>query len=266
MDTLWTNKRFIKISTIFIAVLSICAIVLLFKIVSSDNEGSDSNQNTISFSGHGEVQAVPDIANVYFTISQDGKTVKEAQDKVAVIEGKALDVLKKKNVAEKDIKTTNASFYPKYEYQYGVESIMPCNQYSCPPRPGKNVITGYTASESINVKIRNVDDAGEIMQALGATGASDLSGPDFSIDKEDALKAEARQKAIDDAKAKAKELAKELGVRLGKISGFNESGNFPIMYSKAEAMTADSGVPAPAQLPKGENTISSDVTITYEIR
>ena len=78
------------------------------------------------------------------------------------------------------------------------------HQYSCPPTPGKNVITGYTASESITVKVRNTDDVGKIMQGLGALGVSDLSGPNFSIDNEDSLKAEARKKAIDDAKSKAK--------------------------------------------------------------
>jgi len=228
----------------------------------------DKAENTISFSGHGEVTAVPDIANVYFTILKDAKTVKEAQDQVAQIEKKALDFLKSNNVLEKDIKTSNASFYPKYEYVTDTKIIMPCNQYGCPPQPGKNVITGYTASESITVKIRNTDDVGKIIEGLGELGVSDLNGPNFAIDDEDGLKAEARKKAIDDAKLKAKNLAKDLGVRLGKITSFSENGNYPVpMYSKATLMMAD-GVAerASAEIPKGENTISSDVTITYEIR
>mgnify|MGYP001567058351 CR=1 FL=1 len=217
--------------------------------------------NTISFSGHGEVMAVPDIANIYFTITKDDKTVKDAQAGVAVIEKKALDLLKAKGVADKDIKTANASFYPKYEYRQAV-----CLQGYCPPS-GKQVLVGYTASESITVKIRNTDSVGDIMQGLGITGVSDLNGPNFAIDKEDALKAQARKLAIDDAKIKAKVLAKDLGVRLGKITSFSENGNYPIMYAKSAMMdSAVGGAPAPAVIPKGENTISSDVTITYEIR
>ncbi|MFA6177690.1 MAG: SIMPL domain-containing protein [Candidatus Paceibacterota bacterium] len=228
--------------------------------------------NTISFSGHGEVTAVPDIANIYFTISQDAKTVKDAQAGVAVIEKKALDLLKEKGVADKDIKTTNASFNPKYEFRNAVcpqpaqlNSGTVSSPFFCPP--GKQVLLGYTASESITVKIRNIDSVGDVMQGLGTTGVSDLNGPNFAIDKEDTLKAEARKKAIDDAKAKAEVLAKDLGVRLGKITSFSESGNFPIMFSSS-GFSKDNAeaVPAPAVIPQGENTISSDVTITYEIR
>ncbi len=222
-------------------------------------------ENTITFSGHGEVTAVPDIANIYFNISKEAKTVKEAQALVAQIEKSSLDVLKANNILEKDIKTANASFSPKYEYKYE-KTVSPCNGYNC-PMPGKSVIVGYTASESITVKVRNTDDVGKIMQGLGTAGVSDLSGPDFSIDNEDGLKAEARKKAIDDAKEKAEVLAKDLGVRLGKITSFSESGNYPrpMMY-KTMAADSVSNESAPASLPKGENTISSDVSITYEIK
>jgi uncharacterized protein YggE len=228
--------------------------------------------NTITFSGHGEITAVPDIANVYFTISKDDKTVKDAQAGVAVIEKKALDVLKAKGVADKDIQTTNASFNPKYEYRNSVcpqpaplDSGTVSAPYYCPS--GKQVLIGYTASESITVKVRNTDSVGDIMQELGTTGVSDLNGPNFAIDKEDALKAQARKLAIDDAKAKAKVLAKDLGVSLDKIVSFSENGNSPIMYAeKSIAMDNAGSAPAPAVIPKGENTISSDVTITYEIR
>ena len=234
--------------------------------------------NTISFSGHGEVNAVPDIANIYFTISKDGATVKDAQAGVAVVEKKALDLLKVKGVVEKDIKTVNASFYPKYEYRKAVCPPIPMGDdttniftkptspdYYCPS--GKQVLIGYTANESITVKIRNTDGGGDIMQGLGITGVSDLNGPNFAIDKVDALKAQARKLAIDDAKQKAKILAKDLGVHLVKITSFSESGNFPIMYGKAAMMEERvSATEVPAVIPKGENTISSDVTITYEIR
>ena len=106
------------------------------------------------------------------------------------------------------------------------------------------------------------------MQGLGATGVSNLSGPNFTIDDEDGLKAQARKKAIDDAREKAEALAEDLGVRLGRIASFSEGGGYgaPMYYGKdmmAEQSAAGNAVRA--ELPKGENTISSDVTITYEI-
>jgi hypothetical protein len=94
-----------------------------------------------------------------------------------------------------------------------------------------------------------------------------LNGPNFTIDNPDALQVQARQKAIEDAKAKAKVLAKELGVGLGKIESFSDSsGGYPLPYAMdAKVMSVGASAPT-AAIPKGENTISSDVTITYEIK
>ncbi len=259
-------KNLYRASLVFIGILSLFFVVKLLAEFKSYGMMGSSGANTITLSGHGEVTAVPDIANIYFTIRKEGKTAKEAEDAVALVEKASLDFLKANNVAEKDIKTSNASFNPKYEYKYDTKIMMPCTEYSCPPRPGKNVISGYEAYESITVKVRNTDDVGKIMQGLGGLGVSDLSGPNFAIDDEDALQVEARKKAIDNAREKAEMLAKDLGVRLGRIANFSENGNYPIMYGKAMMDSAVSSVPAPAEIPKGENTISSDVSITYEIR
>jgi len=218
-----------------------------------------SASNVITVSGHGEVTAVPDVANVYFTMRKEAKSVTVAQEEVAKIEAKALEVLKNNEVAEKDIKTTSASFNPKYEYVY-VSRFQPSKQ---------NLI-GYEAYETIHVKVRKTDNVGKIMQELGAAGVTELNGPDFSVDDEDELKAEARKQAIEDAKEKAETLADDLDVRLVRIANFSESGYYPTPYYYAkDAMNGMGGVEmqasAPA-LPTGENMISSDVTITYEIR
>lgn len=274
-----SKKKFFKGLFVLMIILSAYLLVMIFSELKKDSVIGDSTQPaTISFSGHGEVTAVPDIATIYFTISKDAATIKDAQAGVASIETKALDILKAKKVADKDIKTADASFYPKYDYkrsvcpqtyapsaEVGTSSVANMPAYYCPPGP--QVIVGYTASESITVKIRNTDDAGAIMQELGTAGVSNLSGPNFTIDNEDGLKAEARKLAIDDAKTKAQALAKDLGVSLEKITSFSENGNYPIMYSaKADMLGTGVSAPAPAQLPKGENTITSDVTITYEIK
>lgn len=259
------KKNLYIASLVFLAIVSIYfAIKTLSEFKSYRIMTNTNGVSSVSFSGHGEVKATPDIANVYFTISKEAKTVKEAQNLVAEVEKKSLELLRENKISDKDIKTENASFNPKYETKY--EKIV-CNQFGCPPNNGKSVIVGYEAHESITVKIRNTDEVGKIMQGLGTLGVSNLSGPNFSIDNEDDLKAEARKKAIVDAKEKAKTLAKDLGVSLVRITSFNESGNYPVpMYEKRAMMDSMVAASAPAELPKGENTISSDVTITYEIR
>ena len=285
----YEKSRLVKAGFILLVILSVYFAVRIISEIKKDSLlGESTTPATISFSGHGEVNAVPDIASVYFTISKNAATVKDAQAGVATIEKNSLDILKAKGVADVDIKTADASFYPNYEYQnaicpqYAPTPVSAPNSVSgsgsavssaiigspiyCPP--GKQVLKGYTASESITVKVRNTDSVGDLMQALGTTGISNLSGPNFSIDNPDAVQAQARKLAIDDAKAKAQVLAKDLGVSLGKISSFNDSGNgYPIMYA-TDSLKSMGAAPAaaPAVIPKGQNTITSDVTITYEIR
>ena len=136
------------------------------------------------------------------------------------------------------------------------------------PCPGEIKITGYTANQSINIKIRAVDDANNVRKGLADIGITNISGPTFSIDNEDGLKDEARAKAIEKAREKAKVLAKQLHVRLGDVVSFSEnSGGYPVPMYKSMDVAMSAGVSESApNLPKGENTISSNVTITYEIK
>ncbi len=118
------------------------------------------------------------------------------------------------------------------------------------------------------MKIRAVDTANDIRTGLANIGIANISGPNFSIDDQDTLNAEARAKAIDDAKSKAQLLAHQLGVRLYRITSFSENGSgYPMMYAAKDMMAGSTPTAAPApELPKGENKITSNVTITYEIR
>ncbi|MEK7614099.1 MAG: SIMPL domain-containing protein [Patescibacteria group bacterium] len=220
--------------------------------------------NTISVSGEGEVFAVPDIATVSFSVTNQGKTVADTQKEVSKKINAALAFLKDSGIADKDVKTTNYSAYPRYEY-----NAWPCSSGSVDClRPGKQTLVGYDVTQTISVKVRDTDKTGAVLEGLAKAGITEISGPDFSIDDDNTIKAEARKKAIDDAKEKAKVLAKDLRVKLVRIVGFSESGNYPIYYAKGMALGMGGGpesVPAP-DLPKGENKVTSTVTITYEIR
>ena len=171
---------------------------------------------------------------------------------------------------EKDINTTNYSIYPKYEYNVPV----PCYSGYCPP--GKQEITGYEVNQSVNVKVRKTEQAGEILAGLGNVGVSNVYGPNFSFEDDSKVKEEARSAAILEAREQAKRMAKELGVRLGKVVSFNEAGNYPYptpyAFSKESAVVDGRGgggdvnmIIAP-DVPVGENKVTSYVTIVYEIR
>lgn len=219
--------------------------------------------NTISFNGKGEVTAAPDLAIVNLTIRADAKDVKEAQGKVTSTEKKVLDYLDSKNIAKKDIKTESYNSYPKYDY--GTPCYSRGIEMPCPVSTPK--VVGYEVSEYISVKVRDLTKAGEIVAGIGALGVSEISGPNFSIENEDGLKAQARKIAINEAQEKAESLAQDLGVRLVRIVNFSENGNYPMpmFATKAAYDTSVESAPSP-QLPTGENKITSNVVITYEIR
>lgn len=260
------KRRLMKWFSVLIVLVSIFVIgktLVTFKEYKYIGSGVNPT-NIITVSGEGEVFAVPDIATFTFSSSEDAKTVKDAQDKVTQKIDVALSALKKDyDVAEKDIKTVDYSVYPKYDY-----TSFPCSQFSCPP--SKQNLTGYTVSQTISVKVRKVADAGEILGAMGTAGVTNISGLNFTVDDEDALTREARKSAITDAQEKAEALSRDLGVSIVRIVSFSESGNYPIYYSKfgLETMAQDGGrggANAP-EVPVGENKITSNVTITYEIR
>lgn len=224
--------------------------------------------NTISVSGDGEVMSAPDIATISFTVRDVAKTASDAQSNVSSKTKVALDAIKKVGVAEKDIKTQSYSSYPKYEWRQ--TTSLPCVEMGCPPpSPGKQVIVGYEVSQSVTLTVRNMDLVNSVVEALGQSEVSDMYGPNFAIDNEDILKAQARKQAIDKARSKAEVLARDLGVTLVRIVSFSEGQNYP-MYDRAMSMASApmgkaEGAPTP-ELPQGEQKITSSVTVTYEIR
>ena len=222
-----------------------------------------SATNTIVVSGEGEVFAVPDIATFSISITEEAKEVEDAQTEATRKTNEIIAYLKDAGIEERDIKTTNYNVYPRYEYhETSTGGIV---------RPGgERVLVGFEVSQSLTIKVRDTEKAGEILSGVGSRGVSNVSGLSFTIDDEDELKADAREMAIDDAKEKAETLARDLGVDLVRIVGFNEGGGgYPEpMYARAESLAFDSAVGGSVapELPVGENKITSNVTVTYEIR
>jgi uncharacterized protein YggE len=255
--------------------LTVLAVVLIFFLIAQtinsfkfNHHGKgglgygDRSENTISVSGKGELFIVPDVATVSFSVVEQKNTVAEAQQAATAKIDATLAAVRALGVEDKDIKTLDYNAYPRYEYTQSI-----CTQFSCPP--SKQILTGYEVRQSILVKVRKIDDAGKVLAAVGTAGASDISGINFIVDDEDAKVREARKLAIDDAKAQAQVLANDLGVELGDIVSFSEGGNYPVpMYyaSKDMAMGMGGAENSAPQLPVGENKITSNVTIVYEIK
>jgi uncharacterized protein YggE len=219
--------------------------------------------NTISVSGEGEVFAVPDTATFSVTVQETAKDVQTAQTTATKKGNDIVAYLKGAGIDEKDIQTTDYSVNPQYDYTNGV-----CTQSGyCPP--GKQVLTGYQVSQTLTIKVRDTKQAGDLLSGVGSRGATNVSGLSFTIDDQKGLEAQARGKAIDDARGKAEALAKQLHVSLVRVVGFSEGSNGPIYYAKAMSTGASMDAVAPSPAPEiatGQNKITSNVNVTYEIR
>lgn len=238
---------FVLVLTIFVG-LKAYGTFLENKYIGSD----ELAQNNITVSATGEAFAVADTAQISVSVVEENKDLATAQKAHTEKINKVIKFIKDSGVEDKYIKTSNYSVYPNYDYI----------------RDKGQVLKGYVVSQSLDVKIKKVDDAGKILAGVVQNGANQVGGINFVIDDEDAVKRDARKKAIDEAKTKAEQIASDLGVKLVRIVSFNESGNEPI-YARYDMMKSleAGGASAPApEIPTGENKITVSVSLTYEIR
>lgn len=253
---------------LFVAVLALTILLSLFVLARAINEfrqGSvlayeGETLATISVSGEGEAVAVPDIGTFTFAVSETADAVEDAQSTVTEDTNEIIAFLKGEGIAERDIKTTHYNIHPRYEYR-----DIRCISDPC---PDNRVLVGYEVSHGIEVTVRDLDATGALLSGVGSLGATNVSGINFTFDDDTDVQREARQQAIAAAKEKARELARDLDVRLVRIIDFSESGDgvFPTMY-RMEAAEQDMALGSPApDVPRGENKVRSNVTITYAIK
>jgi len=216
--------------------------------------------NRITVSGTGEVYAKPDLALINFSVVSEAKTVNEATSDNTEKMNAAIDFVKETGVEEKDLKTISFNVYPRYEYRKVEMEIYPYP-------PGKRVLVGYEITQTLQVKIRDLGKIGEILDGVTDIGINQVGNLSFTIDKEDEFKEQAREEAIEKAKAKAEILASQLGVDLVKIIDFSETGYTPIspMYYTESSLRMDSMGGSAPQIETGENKIEVSVSIVYEI-
>lgn len=253
-----------------VALLGVVAVVALIAYTYSTIKQARymySGPTSITVTGIGEVFAAPDIATFSFTVESKEVEASAAQNKAAETMNTVLSYLKEAGIEEKDIKTEYYNLMPQYEYPEVV-----CTGFYCPPQRGEPKLIGYQVSQSVSVKVRDTNKAGELISGVGQRGAMNVSGLTFTIDDEESIKDEAREMAITDAKEKAETLAKSLGARIVRMNGYwEDQGGYPIPYGMgggydmkaADAAMMESVAP---ELPTGENMVTVRVNISYEIR
>jgi uncharacterized protein len=256
MDTIHNNRK--TLTTLLIVLIAFVAIKVASEIKAFSYIGkSTAVPNVITVSGKGEVLATPDIAMFSFTVSEEAATVGAAQKEAVEKMNSILDYIKKSGIEDKDIQTLAYDIYPRYDYQ-GASYYV----------PGRQVLAAYVVSQTVQVKVRKLEEAGSILSGIGEFGAMNVSGLSFSVDQADELAREARDKAIVDAREQAEKLAASLGVKLSRITSFYDQAPYQPypMYKDGYGGVRNEASSQSVQLPSGESKITSLVTITYEIK
>lgn len=208
----------------------------------------------VSVSADSKVSAPPDIATLSFGV-QTGRQP-TAQAAVANLKKNIDNIIaavEKVGIEKKDIGTENFWMNPAYDYLEGTQ-----------------VPRGFEATQSLRVKVRDLEKVGAVLTAATAAGANQAGGVTFGIDNPDELKATARKEAIEKAQAKAIVLAESLGMRIVRLTGFGEDGQNPVVPYMAKDFgyggMAGGGGSEAMTIPAGEQEIVSYVTLTYELR
>lgn len=209
-------------------------------------------QNLFTSTGEAEIETIPDQAEVSLGINVQQATVALAQDEANGVINSISERLKSMGIKKEDIKTQNYSIYPDYNYN-----------------DGDRKISGYRVTANLAVKLTDFEKLNAVIDMATAEGANQVGGINFSLSKEreDELKKQAREEAIEDAKNSAEELARLSGVKLGKVVDVSESrsGSYPVpMYAKAEVMMMDAAGGEATSVEPGSATYSYSVTLSYE--
>jgi len=221
--------------------------------VTQSLSGILSQQSTgIWVTGEGKVSVVPDVAILSLGVEVQAATVAEAQSYAATVMTAVLAELDNQGVAKKDIQTRRFSIYPVRRWS---------------EKESKEVLIGYRVTNTVTAKVRKVDDTGDIIDAVTKVGGDyiRITNISFTVDDPTPYYEEAREKAMADAEAKARQLADLGDVKLGKLTFISEGGPLPVVRETY----IEAPIPAPAMAPTpirpGETEIRLTVQVAYSI-
>lgn len=255
-------KPLIQLPTLFVqaalvATATLLAIVLVSRFVAplpiSISQVTTQKDAAFIASGKSSISTQPDQANVSLGITAKGSDLKTAQDHANTIINGYTKQLTDLGISADNLKTTNYTIYPNYDYQTNAQKI-----------------NGYTVNISLDVTLKEADftKVNQVVDLATAAGLNEVGNIQFRISdtKEKEIRLKAREQAITDAKQNAQELARLAGVQLGKVINVTEnSGSVPqpIMMAKDVAPMAV-GASAPTTIQPGSTSYDYSVTLSYE--
>ncbi len=241
----WPHWKDNKLFSLLLAILLVYIIVWLSQKI--ENEGfSEQMAPSLSVTATGDAVLETNLATVDLGVTTNDVTANKSQDANTEKSNSLIAKLKEMGIDDRDIKTSNYSIYPQYDYTLS------------PP-----VVVGFETNQTVTVRIRNKDLVGPILSAAGDLGATNVGNVRYEADDTTNAEAVARAEAIENAHEQAEQIAKSLGVSLGDIVSYSESFGSPVFYSyRGEALGGDGGV----NIPEGESEVNVTVYVNYAIR
>ncbi|HEY0332601.1 MAG TPA: SIMPL domain-containing protein [Stenotrophomonas sp.] len=208
-----------------------------------------SDATILSVSADAESRRVPDVATLsagVVTQAVDGNT---AMRQNAEQMNKVVAAIRGAGIAEKDIQTSGINLSPQYQFKEGEA-----------PR-----ITGYQASNTVSLKVRDIAKLGKLFDLLAAQGANQINGPSFEVDQPEPAYDEARVAALKKAQLRAETYARTLGLRVRRIVSISEGrggGVRPVMMMAAAPRAR---AEMDTSVSPGETTLSVTLEVTFEL-
>jgi uncharacterized protein YggE len=267
---------------LFDVLVGVGALTLLFGLLPflSHLGASYEPARVISVSAQGLTTATPDMAELSFSVVTQGKNPADLSDNNNVKMNAVVAFVKSQGIADADVKTTSYDLQPNYSTvsvpigtpnPFGGSAAGGAATIILPQPPTSfrttQTIVGYTLTQTVDVKIRDLTKVAAIVGGLAPLGINQIGGVSFTFSNPEGVTAIARADALQKAKTKAAEMAAEAGVSLGGVINLNESSFFPSARFESNGASALS-VPAPSTPPisPGTQDITDNVNVTYELK
>lgn len=237
----------------FIIVIAV-AFLLLFQLISSKSLAADvtaastATTRTINITGDAEINVTPDIAYLLLGVTTDKATTTEALKANATAMNNIMATIKKEGIKDEDIKTSNYSINPKYDYDKSTE---------------KSTLVGYTVSNTLNVTVKDISKVGQIIDSAVASGANISNGINFGISDYGKYYNMALVNALSNAQGKAQAIANSLSIKLTTPAKITENStgvpnNYPVGIS-AKLESSDS-----TSIQAGTYKVKANIGLVYE--
>ena len=197
--------------------------------------------------GTGTIDVTPDVARLTVAIQTTATSAADAEAQNATASDKVASQVTRAGIAAADIKTLSLQVWPQFDY-----------------RSGQSVLTGFMASNVLQLTIHDLRRIGSVIDAAIAGGATSVQGITYDVTDHSVASAQALSRAVKDAQTKAQAMANAAGIRLGSVVSMtdNETTPYPFPIIRAALPTA-AGAATQVSPPDVQLTVS--VTIGWTI-